>query len=118
MEKWLEDLVGVPYVEYGNTPEEGFHCAGLVRYVLNRVYKINLATDPLLWRRMFMDVAWPGPLQEYDVPLFKDGIDSHIGVVIGTTDVLHSWEPAGGVILTRLERLAPSIEEVGRWKHR
>ncbi len=115
MEKWIEDLVGIPYVDYGNTPEEGFHCSGLVRYVLNRVYKIDLPTDPLLWRKMFEDVPWPGPLREYDVVLMRgDDFDSHIGVVIGDSDVLHSWKPAGGVTLMRLERLP--IDEVGRWK--
>jgi cell wall-associated NlpC family hydrolase len=115
MEKWIEDLIGVPYVEYGNTPEEGFHCSGLVRYVLNRAYKINLPTDPLAWRKQFQDVPWPGPLQDYDVVLMKGEFDSHIGVVVGG-DVLHSWKPAGGVNLIRLEWLAPVIEEVGRFK--
>ncbi len=114
MEQWIEHLIGVPYVEYGNSPEEGFHCAGLVRYVLNRALKINLPTDPLAWRKSFADVPWPGPLQDYDVVLMSDEMETHIGVVIGTGDVLHCWKPSGGVTLVRLERLP--VEEVGRFK--
>jgi len=116
MEKWIEDLVGIPYVDYGNTPEEGFHCCGLVRYVLNRAFKTELPSDPLLWRKLFRDLPWPCPLQNYDVVLMKGPNEAHIGAVIGTDEVLHAWKPAGGVILMRLERLAPLIEAAGRFK--
>jgi hypothetical protein len=57
-------------------------------------------------------------LREYDVVLIKAEGDSHVGIVIGAgaEDVLHSWRPAGGVNLMRLERLYPVIEAAGRLK--
>jgi cell wall-associated NlpC family hydrolase len=117
MERWIEDLIGVPYAEYGNTPEEGFHCAGLCRYVLQRKYGVDLPTDPLKWRTLIRTIDWPQePLDDYDIVLMRGPTDSHIGLALGGKDVLHSWQPAGGVVLMRLERLAPIIEEVGRLK--
>lgn len=116
MEPWIEELIGVPYAEYGNTPEEGFHCAGLCRYVLNRRFGEDLPVDPLKWRTLIRTLRWPGePLRDYDIALMRGPNDSHIGLVLNNgRDLLHSWGPAGGVVLMRFERVAPLVQEVGR----
>lgn len=117
IEPWIENLIGVRYVEYGNSPEEGFHCAGLCRYAIQKRFGVALPTDPLEWRTRLRYLPWPCRLTDWDIVLMGIDGEEHIGLAMnGGMDILHSWRAAGGVVLVRLERMAPVIQSAARLK--
>jgi len=118
MEPWLEELIGVPYVDFGNSPSEGFHCTGLVRFILKTRFDADLPDDPIKWRESFIDLGWPTQLRDYDMPALRnEDNEPHVGLVFGDS-MLHAWRPAGGVVLQRIESIESRIDTVFRLKIR
>ena len=96
-------LVGIPYRYGGNTPDSGFDCSGLVRYVVARAAGVNLP-------RTTADMSSVG------TPLARDDLasgdliffnttgraHSHVGIYVGQGQFVHAPNTGG---MVRLESL-------------
>ncbi|VVG73447.1 peptidase P60 [Pandoraea apista] len=96
-------LVGIPYRYGGNTPDSGFDCSGLVRYVVARAAGVNLP-------RTTADMSGVGTPLERDDLASGDLIffnttgraHSHVGIYVGEGKFVHAPNSGGTV---RLESL-------------
>ncbi|SPB16449.1 NLP/P60 family lipoprotein [Caballeronia novacaledonica] len=91
-------LVGVPYRWGGNTPEAGFDCSGLVRYVVDRAASVNLP-------RTTADMSSRGESIEPDEIAPGDLIffnttgrpHSHVGIYVGKLRFVNA-PSTGGIV--------------------
>jgi hypothetical protein len=96
-------LVGVPYRWGGNTPEAGFDCSGLVRYVVDRAASVNLP-------RTTADMSSRGDSIEPDEVAPGDLIffnttgrpHSHVGIYVGKLRFVNAPSTGGTVRLDYL----------------
>ncbi|VVE89542.1 C40 family peptidase [Pandoraea bronchicola] len=96
-------LVGIPYRYGGNTPDSGFDCSGLVRYVVARAAGVSLP-------RTTADMSGVGtPLDRDDLAsgdlIFFNTTGrahSHVGIYVGQGKFVHAPNTGGTV---RLESL-------------
>ncbi|AJC23486.2 C40 family peptidase [Pandoraea pulmonicola] len=96
-------LVGIPYRYGGNTPDSGFDCSGLVRYVVARAAGVNLP-------RTTADMSSVGTSLDRDDLASGDLIffnttgraHSHVGIYVGQGKFVHAPNSGGTV---RLESL-------------
>ncbi|MBY4946771.1 C40 family peptidase [Cupriavidus respiraculi] len=93
-------LVGTPYRYGGNTPDSGFDCSGLVRYVVARAANVNLprTTEAMGTRGT--------PLQRSEVAsgdlVFFNTTgrgNSHVGIYVGQNRFVHAPATGGTVRL-------------------
>lgn len=99
-------LVGTPYRYGGNTPDSGFDCSGLVRYVVNRSAAVSLP-------RTTAEMGTRGiPLQRAEVAsgdlVFFNTTGhphSHVGIYVGQNRFVHAPSSGGTV---RLEDMTKS----------
>ena len=99
-------LVGTPYRYGGNTPDTGFDCSGLVRYVVQRAASVNLPrTAAEMGRRGTSlerrDVA-SGDLVFFNT---TGQPNSHVGIYVGQNRFVHAPATGGTV---RLEDITKS----------
>ncbi|CAJ0782662.1 MULTISPECIES: C40 family peptidase [Ralstonia] len=99
-------LVGTPYRYGGNTPDSGFDCSGLVRYVVQRAASVNLPrTAAEMGRRGSSldrrDVA-SGDLVFFNT---TGQPNSHVGIYVGQNRFVHAPATGGTV---RLEDMTKS----------
>ncbi|CAB3799809.1 C40 family peptidase [Pararobbsia alpina] len=77
-------LVGVPYRWGGNTPDAGFDCSGLVRYVVARAARVDLprttAEMSLVGHSIEPDEVAPGDLIFFNT---TGRPHSHVGIYVG-----------------------------------
>jgi cell wall-associated NlpC family hydrolase len=96
-------LVGTPYRHGGNTPDGGFDCSGLIRYV----YKTGAGVLAPRTVSLLADWGQPIPadaLQTGDLVVFTlRGVTSHAGIYVGEGRFVHAPSTGGEV---RLDRLA------------
>jgi cell wall-associated NlpC family hydrolase len=95
--------LGVPYAFGGASPQAGFDCSGLVRYVFQRTRGVDLPRTTFELARVGRNVAAPG-LQPGDLVFFNTlrREFSHVGIYLGEERFIHA--PAtGGVV--RIENL-------------
>jgi cell wall-associated NlpC family hydrolase len=104
--------VGTKYVRGGNSPEGGFDCSGLVRYVMAAL-KVNLprtarqqATSGLAVVRDTTRLR-PGDLLTFGKG--KRGQVSHIGIYIGGGKYVHASSVAGRVIESDINRTSSPL---------
>ncbi|MGA7780959.1 MAG: C40 family peptidase, partial [Paraburkholderia sp.] len=91
-------LVGIPYRWGGNTPESGFDCSGLVRYVVARSASVNLP-------RTTADMSERGESIEPDEVAPGDLIffnttgrpHSHVGIYVGKLRFVNAPSTGGTV---------------------
>jgi hypothetical protein len=91
-------LVGIPYRWGGNTPESGFDCSGLVRYVVERSASVNLP-------RTTADMSERGESIEPDEVAPGDLIffnttgrpHSHVGIYVGKLRFVNAPSTGGTV---------------------
>lgn len=93
-------LVGTPYRYGGNTPDSGFDCSGLVRYVVQRAASVNLPrTAAEMGTRGFAlerrDVA-SGDLVFFNT---TGRPNSHVGIYVGQNRFVHAPATGGTVRL-------------------
>ena len=98
--------LGTKYVRGGQTPERGFDCSGLVKYVmaafhldLPRTARQQAKTGFALTRDTSR--LRPGDLLTFGRP--RSGV-SHIGIYVGDGRFIHASSVAGRVIESRVNR--------------
>ena len=98
--------VGRRYRLGGTSPERGFDCSGLVKYVLN-AFKVEVPRTSLAQSRAGDAIPRdPGQLRPGDLVLFgrpKDGV-SHVGIYVGNGRFVHASSVAGRVVESRIDR--------------
>lgn len=106
--------VGRRYVRGGATPNRGFDCSGLVKYVLTSL-RIEVPRTSGEQSKIGNAIARdPGVLRRGDLLLFgkeADGI-SHIGIYVGNGRFVHASSVAGRVIESPLNRPPSALIKV------
>lgn len=96
-------LVGVPYRWGGNTPESGFDCSGLVRYVVLRAASVNLprttADMSVRGESIEPDQVAPGDLIFFNT---TGRAHSHVGIYVGKLRFVNAPSTGGTVRLDYL----------------
>lgn len=92
-------LIGTPYKYGGNTPDTGFDCSGLVRYVLGLSSTVTLPRTSAEMFRMGgksvgLDSLVPGDLIFFKV---KSKAINHVAVYIGENRFVHAPSTGGFV---------------------
>ena len=103
--------VGRRYVRGGTSPERGFDCSGLVRYVLASL-KVDLPrTARQQAKSGFAVVRDRSRLRPGDLLTFGNGVKgvSHVGIYIGNGRIVHASSGAGRVIESDLGRSSSSL---------
>jgi cell wall-associated NlpC family hydrolase len=95
--------LGVPYVYGGASPQPGFDCSGLVRYVFQRTRNVDLPRTTFELARVGQSVPAPA-LQPGDLVFFNTlrRDYSHVGIYLGEERFIHA-PTSGGVV--RIESL-------------
>lgn len=131
----LSDLIGIPFSKDGESPQEGFDCWGLVRFVYKEFYGIELPdfnhsnihylngkkvhkiieeeqNDEKLWEKL-NEPEEPCILAIKNHPLYIN----HTGIYVGRGKFLQSLEKVG-VILSDIHDKYWSQKIVGfyKWK--
>jgi hypothetical protein len=96
-------LVGVPYRWGGNTPEAGFDCSGLVRYVVDRAASVNLPRTTLDMSTRGESIE-PGEVAPGDLIFFNTTgrPHSHVGIYVGKLRFVNAPSTGGTVRLDYL----------------
>ncbi len=93
-------LVGTPYRYGGNTPDAGFDCSGLVRYVVSRAANVNLprTTEAMGTRGTMLDRS---EVASGDLVFFNTTgrANSHVGIYVGQNRFVHAPSSGGTVRL-------------------
>ena len=95
--------VGTPYTYGGASPQRGFDCSGLVRYVFGQVF----LTTP---RRAAEQAHSGAPISRHDLRpgdllMFGAGDSiTHVGIYVGDRKFVHASSVAGRVILSSMDR--------------
>ena len=108
--------VGTRYVRGGQSPESGFDCSGLIRYVMAGLHvrlPRTAAEQAAIGLAVSRDTARlrPGDLLTFG----KGNRDvSHIGIYVGNGRYVHASSVAGRVIESDIER--PRSPLIKRWR--
>jgi cell wall-associated NlpC family hydrolase len=106
--------LGKRYRHGGTTPEHGFDCSGLVKYVMSAL-SIELPRTARLQARSGTKVPRDTTaLQPGDLLTFGNGAVSHIGIYVGDGHFVHASSVAGKVIESRVNR--PLVARVKPWR--
>jgi hypothetical protein len=96
-------LVGIPYRWGGNTPDSGFDCSGLVKYVLARSASVDLprTTAEMSERGQSID---PDEIAAGDLVFFNTTgrAHSHVGIYVGNLRFVNAPSTGGTVRLDYL----------------
>lgn len=96
-------LIGIRYVFGGRTPETGFDCSGLVRYVFDRVTGRSLPYTSYEMASLGTQVAFsdlqPGDLVFYNT---RGRRNSHVGIYIGEGRFIHAPSRGGRVHIANM----------------
>src|ERR1700761_4758189 len=91
-------LVGIPYRWGGNTPDSGFGCSGLVRYVVSRAASVNLprttAERSGRGESIEPDEIAPGDLIFFNT---TGRAHSHVGIYVGKLRFVNAPSTGGTV---------------------
>ena len=107
--------VGRRYVFGGTTPEKGFDCSGLIRYI-TAALKVDVPRTAAQQSRVGLAVEKDtSRLRPGDLLTFGNGkkVD-HIGIYVGDGKFVHASTKAGRVVESRLDR--PRYKGVKPWQ--
>ena len=102
------ELIGVPFVNGGRTPQEGFDCWGLTRYIFEHYhgivlpdYRIDCYNASAINSNILGETKkkWT-KIEEPTSPCvivmrFNSPIANHVGVYLGKGDFIHTAEKMG-----------------------
>ncbi len=98
-------LVGTPYRYGGNTPDAGFDCSGLVRYVVARAASVNLprTTEAMGTRGSSLSRS---EVASGDLVFFNTTgrANSHVGIYVGQNRFVHAPSSGGTVRLEDMSK--------------
>jgi hypothetical protein len=96
-------LVGVPYRWGGNTPDSGFDCSGLVKYVLAHSASVNLPRTTMEMSERGQPIT-PDEIAAGDLVFFNTTgrPHSHVGVYVGNLRFVNAPSTGGTVRLDYL----------------
>ena len=100
-------LVGTPYRWGGNTPDSGFDCSGLIKYVYNDMAGISLPRTTREMIVMRAQSVGQDQLQTGDLLFFATGGGtqvSHAGIYVGEGRFVHAPATGGTVKLDSLNK--------------
>jgi cell wall-associated NlpC family hydrolase len=109
--------VGTKYVHGGQSPERGFDCSGLVRYVMAAL-EVNMPRTARMQATTGLAVVRdttrlrPGDLLTFGKG--KRGAVSHIGIYVGNGRYVHASSVAGQVIESNIDR--PKSPLIRAWR--
>lgn len=108
--------VGTRYVRGGQSPERGFDCSGLIRYVMAGLHISVPRTAAEQATSGFAVVRDTARLRPGDLLTFGKGNRgvSHIGIYVGNGRYVHASSVAGRVIESDIER--PRSPLIKRWR--
>ena len=88
---YAKQFLGVKYTWGGNSPEEGFDCSGIIKYV----YAHYGITTPRVsrYQATFGEAVSMDALRPGDLIYFGRDTVTHIGIYVGGNDMLHAPEP-------------------------
>jgi cell wall-associated NlpC family hydrolase len=96
-------FLGIRYKYGGNSPDTGFDCSGLVRYVVNQAIGLALPRDARaisqLGARINTDELQPGDLVFFNT-MRKPF--SHVGIYVGEHRFIHAPASGGAVELVNM----------------
>jgi len=97
-------LIGIRYTFGGRTPDTGFDCSGLVRYVFNHVTGRSLPHNSFEMARMGTNVD-RGALQPGDLVFYntRGARYSHVGIYIGDGRFIHAPSSGGRVHIVDMQ---------------
>jgi cell wall-associated NlpC family hydrolase len=107
--------LGRRYVLGGTSPEKGFDCSGLIRYVLAKL-DIQVPRTAAQQERVGVKVAKDtAELRPGDLVTFGRGNGaSHIGIYVGDGRFIHASSAAGRVVESKL--LRPPAKRIKPWR--
>ncbi len=96
--------IGVRYRYGGNTPEHGFDCSGLVRWVYNRTWGVMLPRRASEIAKVGTDIP-KDQLKPGDLVFFNTlrRTFSHVGIYLGDGQFLHAPRSGGKVRVEKLD---------------
>ncbi|HEX5580979.1 MAG TPA: C40 family peptidase [Gemmatimonadaceae bacterium] len=107
--------IGTRYVLGGTTPERGFDCSGLIKYIAEALGMDVPRTADQQSRAGLAVEKDPKRLRPGDLLTFGNGKRvSHIGIYVGDGKYIHASTGSGKVIESRLDR--PLYRGVKPWK--
>ena len=117
---FLQELVGIPYKDGGASPEEGFDCKSLVRWVIHRGLGILLPENTVAWRKHCEIIEGrPAAIRRYDIvmfcPIIPDVV-THIAVANDHRDFTHADHRFMAVVCEPISKYLDNIKAVGRIK--
>lgn len=117
---FIQQLVGIPYKYGGGSPDEGFDCYGLVRWVVRNGLGIILPENTIGWRRYGEIIeGCPGKIERYDLlffcPIIPDVV-THVGIANDHKDFTHAGSTFGGVVCEPISKYAALIKAIGKIK--
>jgi cell wall-associated NlpC family hydrolase len=92
---YAKTFLGVPYTWGGNSPEEGFDCSGLIKYVYGHYGIVTPRVSGS--QATFGTAVSMNALQPGDILYFGNGSVSHVAIYVGGNEMLHAPQPGKNV---------------------
>ncbi|MCB5701429.1 C40 family peptidase [Megasphaera elsdenii] len=122
-----DDLIGIPYVDYGRDPQKGLDCWGLAMELYRRrgIQLPDNLFDPRDAKLIGQKFVWQrdhSPWHRLDQPedgclvvirLADEGWANHCGVYIGYGEFIHAYHTS--VVVDRVRRWLPRIVGFYDW---